>query len=110
MQGRAVTGPFWLDLCALCGVCAVVGCDERTWASLLQVLRTGPAAGVFVLATLDSLTLPARNINLADLFALCTPLRFTAPDCLLWEDAELGEFAVTPDAPPPAAQMNAWRS
>lgn len=88
----------------------MVGCGERTWASLLQVLRTGPAAGVFVLATLDSLTLPARNINLADLFALCTPLRFTAPDCLLWEDAELGEFAVTPDAPPPAAQMNAWRS
>ncbi|WP_423225955.1 FtsK/SpoIIIE domain-containing protein [Candidatus Amarolinea aalborgensis] len=84
------------------------GCDERTWAALLQVARTGPAAGVYLLATLDSLTPPARNINLADLTALCTPLRFTATDCLLWQDAELGEFAVTPDAPPPAAQMNAW--
>lgn len=84
------------------------GCDERTWAALLQVARTGPAAGVYLLATLDSLTPPARNINLANLTALCTPLRFTAPDCLLWRDAELGEFAVTPDAPPSAAQMNAW--
>lgn len=84
------------------------GCDERAWAAFLQVLRTGPAAGVYVLATLDSLTPPARNINLADLGALCTPLRFSAPDCLLWQDAELGEFAVTPDAPPPAEQMNAW--
>ena len=84
------------------------GCDERTWAALLQVARTGPASGVYVLATLDSLTPPARNINPDDLLALCTPLRLSAPDCLLWRDAELGEFAVTPDAPPPAAQMNAW--
>ena len=84
------------------------GCDERTWAALLQVARTGPAAGVYLLATLDSLTPPARNINPDDLLALCTPLRLTASDCLLWQDTELGEFAVTPDAPPPAAQMNAW--
>lgn len=84
------------------------GMDERLWATLLQVARTGPAAGVYLLATLDGLTLPPRNVVLDDLLALCTPLTFTAPDRLHWRDPELGEFSVTPDAPPPAAQMNAW--
>jgi S-DNA-T family DNA segregation ATPase FtsK/SpoIIIE len=84
------------------------GMDERLWATLLQVARTGPAAGVYLLATLDGLTAPQRNVVLDDLLALCTPLTFTAPDRLRWRDPELGEFTVTPDAPPPAAQMNAW--
>ncbi len=84
------------------------GMDERLWATLLQVARTGPAAGVYLLATLDGLTPAPYNVALDDLLALCTPLTFTAPDHLRWRDPDLGEFSVTPDAPPPATQMNTW--
>lgn len=84
------------------------GMDERTWAALLQVARTGPPAGVYLLATLDASTPPPRNVNLDDLLTLCTLLRFTAADSLRWRDRVLGEFSVTPDAPPPVEPMNAW--
>jgi len=84
------------------------GMDERLWAALLHVARTGPASGVYLLATLDSRTPPPRNVNLDDLLAHATPLTFTAPDRLRWRAADLGEFTVAPDAPPPADVMNRW--
>lgn len=84
------------------------GCDERTWATLLQIARMGPQAGVYLLLTMDRLTPPARNLNLDDLVSLCLPLRLNAPDRMLWRDPELGEFVVLPDTPPLAERMNSW--
>lgn len=84
------------------------GCDERLWATLLHIARSGPRAGVYLLVTIDSQTSPGRGVNPDDLLALASPLRLTGPGLLLWRDAELGEFAVIPDAPPPVEQMNAW--
>lgn len=84
------------------------GCDERVWATLLQIARTGPSSGVYLLLTLDGLTSPPRNVDLDDLVALCTPLRLDAPGRLSWRNAELGEFEVSPDSPPSAERMNGW--
>lgn len=84
------------------------GMDERSWAALLHVARTGPAAGVYLLATLDRRTPPPHNVSLDDLLAYATPLTFTAPDRLRWRAADLGEFTVAPDAPPLADVMNRW--
>lgn len=99
------TAVAWRVL-ALAGLPA--GCDERLWAGLLQIARNGPRAGVYLLATVDSLAAPARGVLVDDLLALAAPLRLNGPTTLLWRDGELGEFSVIPDALPEAARMNGW--
>jgi hypothetical protein len=84
-------------------------CDERLWASLLHIARGGPHAGVYLLATVESQATPARGVDPDELLTLTSPLDLLGPT-LVWRDAELGEFTVIPDAPPPVEHMNAWLS
>jgi DNA segregation ATPase FtsK/SpoIIIE, S-DNA-T family len=77
---------------------------EHSAGLLAQLARNGPRAGVYILASVERwqerrphLTAPAA-----------TDLQVTADGTVIWNDPEFGQWAIEPDATPPAATANAW--
>lgn len=84
------------------------GFDDRMAKRLLHIARSGPRAGVYILATLNHDHPPPRDFNLDTLTDLGISLHLTAPDQLTWDDPEFGEYPIAPDPMPSADRVNRW--
>ncbi len=84
------------------------GIDERQWQTLLQIARSGPRAGVYIVAALDAGAVLPRTVRRDDLLALGAQLLFDTDQTLTWDDPDWGRYPVRADRPPPAAQVNGW--
>jgi hypothetical protein len=84
------------------------GVSDRAAETLTRLARSGPRAGVYVIATVDDgLELP-RNFDLSVLAGLSTNLRLSGPLAVTWDDPEFGRHSVKPDQVPAAARVNPW--
>ncbi len=84
------------------------GISERAAEILTRLARSGPRAGVYIIATLDTRQEMPRGFDLAELTALGTNLRLDSPVSLTWDDPDLGVTTVEPDQVPAAARVNPW--
>lgn len=81
------------------------GLDERSWAALLQLARTGPRSGIYLLASVDRAAPLPRGAALQDLLTLGHVLNLEGSR-LHWHDAQFGDFSVIPDVMPDAQFTN----
>jgi DNA segregation ATPase FtsK/SpoIIIE, S-DNA-T family len=84
------------------------GISEYSADLLAQLARNGPRAGVYILATVERWQERSRGLHLAALTAAATDVQVDGGGTVIWNDPEFGQWAIEPDAMPPAATANAW--
>lgn len=84
------------------------GLSDRGGELLLRLVRSGPRAGVYILASIDATHDVPRGFDLADLLSLGTRLDVHGGPRLTVNDPDLLAWPVDPDVMPPAARANPW--
>jgi DNA segregation ATPase FtsK/SpoIIIE, S-DNA-T family len=82
------------------------GITEYSAGLLAQLARNGPRAGVYILATVERWQ--ERGLHITGPATTATDIEVAADGTVIWNDPEFGQWAVAPDATPPAATANAW--
>src|ERR1700683_4054170 len=84
------------------------GISEQSAELLTRLARNGPRAGVYILATIEHGLERAHGPGLSALAAATADLHVAAGGTLTWNDPDFGQWAIEPDATPPAARVNLW--
>jgi DNA segregation ATPase FtsK/SpoIIIE, S-DNA-T family len=84
------------------------GIGEQSAELLTRLARNGPRAGVYILATIERGLERAHGPSLSALAAATADLHVAAGGTLTWNDPDFGQWAIEPDAMPPAARVNLW--
>lgn len=84
------------------------GFNESMLQKLVNIARSGPKAGVYILGSLNPAFPAPQKFNLNELLNLGTVLRLNNQGRIDWDDPEFGKFQVIPDAMPEAYYSNSW--
>jgi hypothetical protein len=83
------------------------GLNDRGAELLLRLARSGPRAGVYLLAGIDPAHDVPRGLDLTDLLSLGTRVKVRGGPSLTVDDPDL-QAPVKPDEMPSAARANTW--
>ena len=84
------------------------GISEQSAELLMRLARNGPRAGVYILATIERGPERAHGPGLSALAAATADLHVAAGGTVTWNDPDFGQWAIEPDAMPPAERVNVW--